>query len=97
MNDLGNQEKFKEDFNSFTPVRYIRKEVLENNKKRKVVAFWVSGLDYSIKRGESFYENSEKILEREKNNFDEKIVLYKWTGSDFHKIEDIKNQNWFKI
>lgn len=90
-------KKFEDVFNTSHPPRFIRKEALFNANKRKVVAFVVSDLDWSINRGEGFDEKSEIILEKEGSNFDEEIVLYEWQSDNFYKIEDIKSQSWFKI
>lgn len=94
---MAKAKKFKDVFNSCHPPIWIRKEVLLNNDKRKVVAFMVTDYDLVIKQGEGFDERSDDILEKEKSNFNEKIVLYEWQGSDFYKVENISNQNWFKI
>lgn len=90
-------KKFENVFNASYPPRFIRKEALLDSDKRKVVAFIVSDLDWAINKGEEFDEISEAILEKERNNFNEEIVLYEWRGDSFHKVEDIKNQSWFKI
>ena len=90
-------EKFKEILDCSRPPIWIRKEDLLSDDKRKVVAFMVADYDLVVKRGEGFDERSDDILEKEKENFNEKLVLYKWQGSDFEKIEDIKNQNWFTV
>ncbi len=74
---------------------FIRKEILTDNKKRKVIAFGIAGLDVATgQQYKNYLERSNEILK--KNNFDKNPVLYKWSGSDFCK-EDNNKQNWFKI
>lgn len=76
---------------------FVRKEIFVDNKKRKVVAFGIYGLDAATEQQcEASLKRSNEILEKEKNNFDKNIVLYKWSAGDFYK-EDTNDQDWFKI
>lgn len=71
----------------------IRKEEILKDNNKKIVAFAISGID--LINNADFDEKSDEILEKEKNNFEEKIVLYEWECGKFLKVEDIKNQTWF--
>jgi hypothetical protein len=75
----------------------VRKKEILNNEKKKIIAFAVRGIDVGINKDIDFNKIAEEILEKEMGDFEEKIVLYEWECGSFRKVEDIKNQTWFKI
>jgi len=91
-------EKFKEDFNSNHLPRFIRQEVFENEEhKRKVVAFLVKDIDLLFPKYDDFIKKSNEVLNKEREGFNEAIMLYEWVDVDFLKVEDIKKQDWFVL
>lgn len=66
-----------------------RKEILDNGDVAKEAKFIVSGLEWGIKKGVGFDEKSDEILAKEKDNLEERPVLYEWLCNNFFKVENV--------
>ena len=76
----------------------IRWGTLTDGKNGKVVAFKIDVLQINfLEPRENPDIESDKIIEQERQNFQEKNVAYEWeNGLGFQKVNS-EEQNWFKF
>ena len=94
------EEEFDKEFKE-APVgdHCIRYKILHNNKKAKTVVFKVDYIKITPKQQyklKACLEESNEILKKENESFNENKACYKWMGSSFEEV-DCKEQKWFNF